>query len=79
MPNIRFGILPMGVPLATTPQNSFQLYDDLALVETFIGETSHRDDEAAAYARVLDRLWEEARSGEDAREYITAAIQALPN
>ncbi|MFE9694132.1 Scr1 family TA system antitoxin-like transcriptional regulator, partial [Micromonospora sp. NPDC005806] len=25
VPNIRFGILPLGVPLATTPQNSFQM------------------------------------------------------
>ncbi|WP_319460483.1 DUF5753 domain-containing protein [Micromonospora sp. RTP1Z1] len=50
-PNIRFGILPLGVPLATTPQNSFQLYDDVAIVETFVGETTYRDDEAATYTK----------------------------
>jgi hypothetical protein len=47
VPNLRFGILPLGVQLATTPQNSFQMYDDLAIVSTFVGETTYRDDEAA--------------------------------
>jgi hypothetical protein len=56
VPNIRFGILPLGVQLATTPpKNSFQMDDDL--VETFVGETTHRDDEAAAYAKAIERLW----------------------
>ncbi|MEV0810896.1 Scr1 family TA system antitoxin-like transcriptional regulator [Micromonospora sp. NPDC050200] len=32
VPNIRFGILPLGVQLAITPQNSFQMYDDIAIV-----------------------------------------------
>lgn len=78
---IRFGIVPMGVELATTPQNSFQLYvgdEPVAAVETFIGETFHRGDEAEGYGRALDRMWDEAVTGERARELIIAATQALP-
>ncbi|WP_405149378.1 helix-turn-helix transcriptional regulator [Sphaerisporangium sp. NBC_01403] len=78
---IRFGIVPMGVELATTPQNSFQIYvgeEAIVAVETFIGETFHRDEEADAYGRALDRLWDEAVTGEAARRLIISATQALP-
>jgi transcriptional regulator with XRE-family HTH domain len=78
---IRFGIIPMGVELATTPQNSVQIYvgdEPVAAVETLVGETFHRGDEAEAYGRALDRLWDEAFTGEQARELIIAATQALP-
>jgi hypothetical protein len=78
VPNIRFGILPLGVQLAATPQNSFQMYDDLAIVETFAGETTHRDDEAAAYAKAIELLWSESVTGEDARRLVVQAAQDLP-
>lgn len=77
---IRFGIVPMGVELATTPQNSVQIYvgnESVAAVETFIGETFHRDDEAESYGRALDRLWDDAVTGENARELIIAATRTL--
>jgi len=79
---IRFGIVPMGAQLATTPQNSFQLYvgkDAVAVTETFIGETWHRGGEAEAYGRALDRQWKDAVEGERARELIVRAVQALPD
>ena len=75
--NVRFGVLPMGAELAVTPQNSFQLYDDLAIVESFAGETVYRDAEAATHERVLDRLWREAVVGEAARPLIVRAAEAL--
>ncbi|MFG2245528.1 helix-turn-helix domain-containing protein [Spirillospora sp. NPDC048823] len=77
---VRFGILPMGVELATTPQNSFQIYvTDQAVValETFVGEDFARGEVAAHYERVLDLLWEEAVTGNEARELIVAAAQQL--
>jgi hypothetical protein len=77
VPNIRFGILPLGVQLATTPQNSFQIYDNLAIVEAFVGETTHRDDEAAAYAKAIERLWTESVTGEGARRLVVQAAQDL--
>lgn len=77
LPNIRFGILPMhpAAPLRTTPQQAFQLYDDTAVVEGFVGETVYRDDKAAALARVMDLLWDQAVTGEDARQLILAAAR----
>ncbi len=77
-PNIRFGILPLGVPLTVTPENSFCLFDDIAIVESFIGETIYRGDEAAAYARVMDRLWADAVEGDAARHLIIRAAEQLP-
>jgi transcriptional regulator with XRE-family HTH domain len=78
---IRFGILPMRAEIAITPQNSFQIYsnddDPVVAVETFIGETFHRDDEAVAYGRALDRLWDEAVTGERARQLLISATRAL--
>lgn len=78
---IRFGIVPMGVQLGTTPQNSVQVYvgdETVAVTETFAGEVFHRDETAAAYERALDRLWTDAVEGDRARELIVRAAQALP-
>jgi transcriptional regulator with XRE-family HTH domain len=77
---IRFGIVPMGVELATTPQNTVEVYvgsETVAVAETYIGETWHRDDEAAAYNRAIDRQWEDAVEGDAARQLIAAAIAQL--
>ena len=73
LPNVRFGIIPFGVQLQITPQNSFQLYDDIAIIETFIGETVHRGTEAGAYAQAMDRLWTQAATGSQARHLIVQA------
>ncbi|BCB80904.1 helix-turn-helix transcriptional regulator [Phytohabitans flavus] len=76
--HISFGIIPFGVELTTTPQNGFILFDDdLAVVETFTGETMHHGDEAAAYARAMASLADEAVTGEEARRLITATIEDL--
>ncbi|GAA2222530.1 hypothetical protein GCM10010429_56920 [Micromonospora olivasterospora] len=77
MPNLQFGIIPFGVYLPTAPQNGFILFDDLAVVETFIGETMHHGDEAEAYAHAMDRLNAEAVFDEPARQLIIRAIQSL--
>ena len=77
MPNIWFGILPFGVELPTAPQNSFQLYDDLAIVETFVGETTHTGDEADAYKRAHESLSKHAATGEAARRLILASIESV--
>lgn len=78
VPNVRFGILPFSVQLATTPQNSFQMYGDVAVVETFTGETFLPDEETAAYAQIMERLWKEAVVDDAARRLIVAAAGAIP-
>jgi hypothetical protein len=77
MPNVRFGILPFGVPLSTTPQNSFQIYDDLVVVDAFTRETTFIEAEAEAYDKVMDRLWADAVEGADARSLIIHAAEEL--
>lgn len=78
LPNVRFGIIPFGPHLPTTPQNKFELYDDVAVVETFLGEEFYFDDRASFYAKVMDLLWGEAVTGSEARRLIVAAADALP-
>jgi transcriptional regulator with XRE-family HTH domain len=81
MEHVRFGIIPLGIHLATTPQNTFEVYageEVVAIAETFIGETVHRDEQAASYNRAMDLLWEEAVEGDGARDLILRAAQALP-
>jgi hypothetical protein len=49
----------------------------MVLVETFVGETVHRGDQATAYARALDRLWEHAATGDQARALIVNAANDI--
>jgi transcriptional regulator with XRE-family HTH domain len=77
MSNVHLGVLPFDRQLPTAPQNAFQIYGDVAVVETFIGETTHEGQQALAYNRVLERLWNTAVSGEDARNLITQAAANL--
>ncbi|MFI6296674.1 helix-turn-helix domain-containing protein [Nonomuraea sp. NPDC050790] len=78
---VRFGIVPMGVELPTTPQNSFQIYmgdkGTVVAIETFTAEMFVRGDEARAYERVMDKLWEQAVTGDRARGLIVAAMDAI--
>jgi transcriptional regulator with XRE-family HTH domain len=79
--HIRFGVLPLGRELAVTPQNSFQVHvgeETIVSVETFVGESFYRGDDARKYADVLDHMWGEAVVDDEARELIFAAQKALP-
>jgi transcriptional regulator with XRE-family HTH domain len=76
--HISLGIIPFGVELTTAPQNGFILFDDqLAVVETFIGETMHHADEATAYVTAMDSLADEACYHDQARELILRAGEEL--
>jgi hypothetical protein len=75
---IKLGIIPFGVELLTAPQNAFMLFDDeLAVVETFVGETMHHADEAAADATAIDSLAREAWYDEQARQLMVRASEEL--
>lgn len=75
--NIRFGVIPFGVPLPITPQGPIQLYDELAMVEDYRGENFHRGEDSARLARVFDLLWDEAIEGDGARRLIVKAQEEL--
>jgi transcriptional regulator with XRE-family HTH domain len=77
VPNVRLGVIPLDVQLDTMPQNNFVLYDDVAHVETFVGESSHTGDEAASYAAIMDRLWAMAVERDEARRLIIRAADDL--
>lgn len=79
LPNVRFGILPELSRIHTAPQASFVIYDDMAVTESFVGETRYFSEEAALLGRVMDRLWNDAIEGPAARERIRAVIDALPS
>jgi transcriptional regulator with XRE-family HTH domain len=52
MPNVRFGIVPFGVRLATTPQNSFTVYDDAVVaVDLFTRGEEYTGQEVERYTR----------------------------
>jgi transcriptional regulator with XRE-family HTH domain len=79
MPNVRFGIVPFGVRLATTPQNSFTVYDDAVVaVDLFTRGAEYTGQEVERYTRVMDLLWGDAVEGDQARRLIDAAMAALP-
>ncbi|NUR69438.1 MAG: helix-turn-helix transcriptional regulator [Hamadaea sp.] len=77
LPNIRFGVLPLDRPIATTPQNGFQIYDSVTVVETFSGEIFFSDGATALYARTLDRLWDDALVGSELDALLSASIASL--
>lgn len=77
LPNVRFGVVPMGVELAVTPQHGFQMYDDVVMLETFQGERRHVDDEVKPFLWALEGLWREAVTDDSARHLITEAAAAL--
>jgi transcriptional regulator with XRE-family HTH domain len=76
--NVEIGVVPLGVELTWTPQHSFQMYDDVAVVETFLGEVTYEGAAAGQFARAMELLWSEAVTGDDARRLILAAAEALP-
>lgn len=77
LPNVRFGVLPMRRQLSAIPVHGFTLVDEVALIETFTGEITHTGAEAERYAEVMDRLWADAVSGEDARQLIVRAADDM--
>jgi len=80
--NVRIGIIPLGVPVRTIPWCSIDLYDDLpdgepAVVDVELphGEVWVTEPEdVRVYQDIVDRLWESALTGDDAR----TAIRRLP-
>lgn len=79
LPNVTFGILPELKRIHTAPQASFVIYDEMAVMETFVGETRYFGEEAALLGRIMDRLVTETVQGAEARERIRAVIDALPD
>jgi transcriptional regulator with XRE-family HTH domain len=78
LPNVRFGVLPLRARIHTAPQSGFVLYDDLGVTEDFVTDNPYHGAEAARFATVMNRFWNEALEGEDARRVIRHAAEQLP-
>ncbi|MDA3626534.1 helix-turn-helix transcriptional regulator [Saccharopolyspora sp. WRP15-2] len=74
IPGLRFGVLPEFRRLPNITMNGFVVLDDLVQVEHVSAELTIDDPEQVAiYNRLMDRLWQVACEGEDAR----AILQGL--
>lgn len=68
IPGLRFGVLPEFRRLPNITMNGFILLDDLAQVEHVSAELTIDDpDQVAIYHRLMDRLWQVACEGDEAR------------
>ncbi|CAM3497734.1 helix-turn-helix domain-containing protein [Stackebrandtia soli] len=77
MSNVDVRILPMRPtkPLGISPQNSFAIYDDVALVETYVGESVHDGEGATKYHQVMNQLMKVSLAGDEARQLIATMAQ----
>ncbi|GIJ49857.1 transcriptional regulator [Virgisporangium aliadipatigenens] len=73
-PNVRVAVLPMRGGHRRMPQNSFQMYDGIVVLDLFHGEV---DCDAELYSRVMDDMLEIAATGADARALIRRAVDAV--
>jgi transcriptional regulator with XRE-family HTH domain len=77
LPNVTIGIIPMGVELKLTPLETFLMLDDVALPETYGGDSTLGEGESRVYSDVFDRLMGEAATGDAVRALIVDAAAAL--
>jgi len=75
--NVTLGIIPEGRQLTMSPYNSFQLLDDLLVVESYGYEDQVTGELAEAHARIFGMLMADSATGEDARRLIAAAAASL--
>jgi transcriptional regulator with XRE-family HTH domain len=75
--SVTLGVLPFGVELPITPQNSFTMFDDVVQVETFADVLAYEGEQAATFDAAWDELWSAAWVGDQATRVITAAAAAL--
>lgn len=78
LPNVRLGIIPLDKPISWWPQNSFQLFDDIGMYETWHDEHPLTlPDQVSKHDRVLAKMWEAAAEGDEARKIIERAREVL--
>lgn len=70
--NVQLAVLPLRGKNRRTPQASFQMYDDLVIVEDFAGE---RERPTSTFSRAFGEMWAAAAAGKAARPLIQRAIE----
>ena len=77
LPNVTLGIIPLHKRLSVAPMHGFLIVDDVTYVETHTSDLILTGEESAHYARIADGLLAESVTGDDARNLIVAAADAL--
>lgn len=80
LPNVTLAIYPsLSRPVGSSTESSFEIFDDIAYIETALDDSPKR---LARDVEVLEglfaRYWQDAATGDDARQLILDAINALP-
>lgn len=74
-PNLRLGILPVYGDYHDVVRNSFELYGEIGVVETYYKDAEMDVDEWAAHTAAMADIWQDAVEGDDARALIRAAMK----
>lgn len=72
--HVRIGILPVYGTFHDVVRNSFELYGQVAVAETYADDDPLSDEKRAKYERVMDDIWQDAATDDDARDLIRKAI-----
>jgi hypothetical protein len=72
--HVEIGILPVYGAFHDVVRNSFELYGQVAVAETYADDDPLSDEKRAKYERVMDEIWQDAATGDDARALIRKAI-----
>ena len=77
--NVQFGVLPLDQPVRYFPQNAVELYGDVGFVEEWFTERRLLADEVEQYRGLMDELWQDALTGEHARQLILKVLSNYPH
>lgn len=73
-PNLKLGILPVYGDYHDVVRNSFELYGEVGVVETYYDDPLMEPEEWAKHAAVMSDIWQDAVTGETARQLIRNAM-----
>lgn len=74
LPNVRIGILPVYGKYHDPVRNSFEIYGDVGIVETYYNDDAQNTEQWIKYDEVMADVWQDAKEGDEARELIDAAM-----
>lgn len=78
MPNVRFGVIPLGTKLPFPLLHGFSLLDDTLIVEAFNTEMTSRDaEDVEFYACLCDACWEVALEGSEVRALLLRTMDEV--
>ncbi len=74
LPNVRLGILPVYGDYHDPVRNSFELYGDIGVVETYFNDDTMDTEQWAKHDEAMRDIWPDAVEGDEARSLIRKAM-----